>query len=282
MTLLARDSSQLSVDGRVLEQLLLPQTALPLQQAVVAHLATRPYPEVADLVLAGWPSHSPRLRGEIVEMLLSRAGWRERLQAAVGSGVVGASDLSAAIRQRLVAEESEAAAWQEVLAASQDTVPAGSRAAVLQTYQTALELPADVRRGELHFRKLCLSCHTLADEGHAVGPHLGSVTDKSREALFTAVLHPNAAVEATYLNYLVLTTDGRQFAGRLVSETASSITLLASGGVQHTVLRGEIDTLQASTQSVMPEGLEQDLTPQDLADVIAFVQTAFTAEATSP
>ena len=58
----------------------------------------------------------------------------------------------------------------------------------------------------------------------------------------------------------------------LTTETASSITLLAAVGKRQTILRSEIEQLQGSTKSLMPDGLEQDLNPQDLADLIQFVR----------
>ena len=74
---------------------------------------------------------------------------------------------------------------------------------------------------------------------------------------------------------MIVTEDGRSFSGTLETETGSSITLLAAGGIRETVLRGDIDELSASTLSLMPDGLEQGLKPQDLADLLQFVRETF-------
>ncbi|MCR9117652.1 MAG: hypothetical protein NXI22_11970, partial [bacterium] len=94
----------------------------------------------------------------------------------------------------------------------------------------------------------------------------------TKESLFAAILDPSAAVDAKYFSYVIVTNDGRSLSGRLGAETGSSVTLLAAGGKTETILRRDIDELRASDKSLMPEGLEQQLKPQDLADVIEFVR----------
>ncbi|MCP4510688.1 MAG: c-type cytochrome [Fuerstiella sp.] len=122
------------------------------------------------------------------------------------------------------------------------------------------------------FKKLCINCHKVRDEGHEVGPNLASITNKATDAMLTSILDPNVAVESKYFSYVVVTKNGRSFNGLLASETGTSITLLAAEGKRQSILRSDIDELQASTKSLMPDGLEKDLKPQDLADVIRFVR----------
>ena len=113
------------------------------------------------------------------------------------------------------------------------------------------------------------------DEGHEVGPQLASITNKTKEAIFASILDPDAAVDAKYFNYTVLTADGRLVSGKLETETGSSITLLSAGAKRETILRRDIEELQASSKSVMPEGIERELDPQGLADLIQFVRETF-------
>jgi putative heme-binding domain-containing protein len=165
----------------------------------------------------------------------------------------------------------QAPEWRRALAVEAST----DRLDVLRQFQPALQLEGNANRGEAIFRKTCLHCHQLGDEGSEVGPQLASVTDKSPAALFHAVLDPNASVDARYYAYVVVSSDGRTFAGQLATETGSSITLLAAGGKRETILRRDIEELHASTKSLMPEGLEEGLTPQDLSDLLQFVRETF-------
>jgi putative heme-binding domain-containing protein len=76
----------------------------------------------------------------------------------------------------------------------------------------------------------------------------------------------------------VTTKAGRTFSGMIAAETASSITLRRAEKAEDTILRSQIDDIQATAKSVMPDGLEMQLTKQDVADVIAYLQTVATAK----
>jgi putative heme-binding domain-containing protein len=95
--------------------------------------------------------------------------------------------------------------------------------------------------------------------------------NRGREAILVNVLDPNREVNPQYKTYNVITTDGRSLSGMLTAETASSITLTQAEGKAETVLRIDIESLRGSGLSLMPEGLEKVLDPQQLADVMAFI-----------
>ena len=148
------------------------------------------------------------------------------------------------------------------------------RQRVIDTYQSVLTLKGDSKRGLQIFTKTCASCHLLGGVGHQVGPDLASVGDKSPQGLLISVLDPNRSVEARYINYMAATKNGLSVTGVLASETGNSITLLGPEGKQQVILRTDLEELVSSNKSVMPEGLEKDLQPQDLADLIAFIRSS--------
>lgn len=269
--LLGRDEADQEDDFQLMQKLMVPQTPMVLQRAIVAHLARRSESTVAEILLTGWQSHSPELRSQILDVLASRGPWVESLRQSLEAGKIRATELSAPVRQRLLDRSKNAPHWQQALAVETST----SRAEVLRQFQMALKLNGDSKRGAVVFRKSCINCHKVKDEGHEVGPQLASITNKTKEALLASILDPSAAVDAKYLSYTIVTEDGRSFSGTLETETGSSITLLAAEGKRKTVLRRNIEILQASNKSLMPEGLEQGLKPQDLADLIQFVRDTF-------
>ena len=266
--LLSRDTDRFADDFQLMERLLVPQSPVVVQRAVVKRLAGHAEPIVAKILLSGWRSHSPTLRNEILNVLTSRRPWAESLRQELESGTILVSELSAPLRQRLLVAGKNSPAWKEALA----TRASSNRADVLSAFQPALTLTGDPSRGATLFRKLCINCHKVKGEGHEVGPNLASITNKTKDALLTSVLDPNGAVEAKYFSYVAVTKNGRSFNGLLATETGSSITLLAAEGKRQSILRSDIDELQASSKSLMPEGLEKDLKPQDLADVIQFIR----------
>ena len=265
--LLGRETKRQTEDLELLRSLLVPQSPVALQRAVVTHLGKRTEAKIADTLLSGWNSHGPEIRMQILGLLASRGPWSESLRKRLESGTILASELSIPIRQQLLERSKNDPSWQRALAS-----PTTNRAKVLQAFQPALQLQGDAARGSIIFRKTCLNCHQLQNQGHAVGPQLASITNKTKEALLTAIIDPNAAVDARYFSYSIVTTDGQILAGQMETETATSITLLAAGGKRETVLRRDIEVLRASMKSVMPEGLEEGLKSQDIADLIQFVR----------
>ncbi|HWB01071.1 MAG TPA: hypothetical protein VG713_21415, partial [Pirellulales bacterium] len=117
-------------------------------------------------------------------------------------------------------------------------------------------------------KKRCTTCHKVGDVGHAVGPDLLALRDRSAQSLLIAMLDPNRAVETKFVNYLAITTDGLSHNGMLVGESAAGIALLGPEGKQVNLPRTAIEELQSTGKSLMPEGLEKDLSNQDLADLI--------------
>src|SRR5262249_27158678 len=97
--------------------------------------------------------------------------------------------------------------------------------------------------------------------------------NKTVSDFVTAILDPNAAVEPRYASYVITTRDGRSLTGIVANETASSIEVVQPGGIRESLLRTDLREIRATGLSLMPDGLEQAVTPQDVADVIAFLKS---------
>ncbi len=87
----------------------------------------------------------------------------------------------------------------------------------------------------------------------------------------TEILDPNRNVDTRYLAYVAVTRSGRTFTGILANESATSITLRGQEGKEQVLLRSELDELQSVGKSLMPEGLEKELSKQDVMDLIAYL-----------
>src|SRR5262249_35553548 len=147
------------------------------------------------------------------------------------------------------------------------------RQKVLNAYRSALDLKGDSTRGKAVFKKVCSTCHRLEDVGVEVGPDLlSALRNKSAEQLLTDILDPSREVDPRYINYIVTTNAGRSFSGMIAAETASSVTLRRAEKAEDVILRNQIELLEATAKSLMPEGLEMQMSKQDLADVIAYLQ----------
>jgi putative heme-binding domain-containing protein len=104
-----------------------------------------------------------------------------------------------------------------------------------------------------------------------VGPDLASIASRRTDLLIVDILDPSHQVSPDFVNYVAVTTDGRVLNGLIAGETTESVTLRREEGRQDTIRRGDIEELRASGKSIMPDGLEDKLTPDQLADLLEFL-----------
>ena len=149
-----------------------------------------------------------------------------------------------------------------------------NREEVVRHFRPALELTGDIQRGKALFQQRCQSCHRLGKDGFAVGPDLAGVPNGGKEKLVTNMLDPNREVPPNYFGYTVETADGESYTGLIVNETAGSVTVRQPFGLEAVVARTQIVAMRASRLSLMPEGLEEGLTQQDLADLLDFLMSS--------
>ena len=118
------------------------------------------------------------------------------------------------------------------------------------------------------------ACHRVGGKGFDIGPNLASSASQNASTLLTHILDPNQYVLPSYVQYLVVDTNGITHTGLLAAQTATSLTLKKEKGETVTLLKSEIDELTSSRKSLMPEGLEKGIPPEAMADLIAFLQEA--------
>ncbi|MFT5469123.1 MAG: putative membrane-bound dehydrogenase-like protein [Verrucomicrobiales bacterium] len=244
--------------------LLAASEPIEIQQAAVARI------DSAEQLLENWAHHGPALRGEILNRLLTRDPWIEALLNAIEAGEIRRGDLDAATQQRL--RSSKNAKLREQ--ASKLLVTSPDREKVINQFRPALKLDGNVGAGKIQFEQRCAACHKLGGIGRDIGPSLAALTNKQPETLLTAILDPNAAVEAKFGLYMATTKDNQTFAGMVASETGTQISLLAADGTKVDLLRRDVSEFRSAGVSLMPIGLEAELSNQNLADLIEFVRTA--------
>jgi len=250
--------------------LLTPQTPTELQSAAVQALGGFTDPNVPTILLAGWASHGPAVRREVLEVLTARKDRLPALLTAVENKTVLPSQLGAA-RVAMLQGHPDAAIRERAKILLAGAVNA-DRKKVIDQYQTALTLKGDVGRGRDLFRKNCTACHRLENMGHEVGANLtAALRNKTPESLLLDVLDPSREVDTRYVEYRVNTTAGKTITGLLAVETPTSVTLKRGENAEDTVLRSQIEEIRATAKSLMPDEFEKQLTTQQLADVFAYL-----------
>ncbi|MBA4018702.1 MAG: dehydrogenase [Pirellula sp.] len=269
LALLCRNPERTADDLRILGTLLTPQSSETLQTATVAAVARCEEVAALDLLVSRWTSLAPARKSQILDACLARKPWTERLLDAVDKKRISSAELDATRTQALLNHSSKELRTRaaQVLAATVNI----DRRRVIDEYQSAVSLQGDAARGREAFTRSCANCHKLGEVGHAVGPDLAALSDRRPETLLVSVLDPNRAVESKYLAYTAETSGGLTFTGLLLSEGTNDVTLALADGRRQAILRSELELFASTAKSFMPEGLEKDLPPQKLADVLAFV-----------
>ena len=267
ISLLGRGRTEREQDREHLSELLRPQIPNTLQRKALLTLSQSNDPRTGEILLQGWKGYGPSLRTEVLNALLTRTEWSERLVAAIEKQSVAPAQISPSHQQRLLSHsQSSIRERARKLFATQ-----GDRKKILQDYQRVAQLSGDVSKGVALFRQHCASCHRFRNEGAEIGPDLGTMTAKSTQVLLSGILDPNQSVESRYLNYAATTRADREVSGIITAEAPNSITLRAAGGAEEVILRNDLKELISSGLSLMPEGFEKLLNPQDLADLIAYI-----------
>lgn len=237
-----------------------------LQQASVQELLRSEDGSAFEGVLKAWSGLDPGARGTALELTLRRGSGPDRVLTALENRLLPARDLSLSQVTALRGHRDEKIRSR---AAAQLGAPAASRDAAVAALLPAVDLRGDAARGRLLHEALCAPCHRLGGAGHALGPDLESVRSQPKEKLLVAILDPNREVQPVYFATTVETTDGEEVTGMPATENAAGIVLRQAGGVETSIPRSRILRTRAEGRSLMPEGFETNLTPQQLADLFA-------------
>ena len=246
---------------------LLPELWAKTGNAEVLRLVAKLQPQGGEqFLLEGWDQRTPALRVQILETLLSNDAWTLALLKRPE-----AKSADASMRARLIKHPKKniASLAEKVFADS----TSATRAAVVQKFKPALKLPGDAARGKTVFASVCISCHKLDGVGLELGPDLRSVAQHDAEKLLNSILDPSAIIEPGFMAYHCTLKSGEQLYGVIATETSASLTLKMAGNVMKSVLRSDVASLRSAGISLMPDGLEAAMTPQSLADLIAYLQS---------
>jgi len=255
-----------------LTALLVTREGPEIQVAAVKAMATNDDGPVAEALLSNWSGLSIDGQEAVTDAVFGRPVWLPQLLDAVEKGTILPTSISALRKAQLLETGDTMLRERAQLLLGSST--SGERAKVVARYQSALELAADPQRGRLLFDKHCAQCHRLENRGFAVGPELSGAVGRPDETLIGDILDPSGDIKPGYAVYTVYMVDGRATTGVLAEESATSVTIRREKGEQDTVLRKDIEEMQGSSKSMMPEGFEKEVAPQDVADLIGYLRLA--------
>ncbi len=252
----------------VLREMLTTVAPQALQAAAVGTLAEFDEDGVAELLLAGWSGYGPSVRERVAQAMMRQRDRAAAFLDAIEANRVPVETVDAVSRIRLTQYPDDTLRQRaEKLLAAQ----VSDRADVVAAYADIASLNGDLDHGRDVFEEHCAECHQPQGQRARLGPNLSGVNNKTREQLLESILDPSSDIRPNYANYVVVDKVGRIYDGLLAGETIEAVRLRGEYEDQ-TILRKNIAEMRTSTVSLMPDGLEEDLNRQDLADVIEYMR----------
>lgn len=241
-----------------------------IQLASVMALGKSDNTEVAESLLARWKTMTSPVRDAVLEVLMKDEQRMEILLAGVESGTIQPSAIGWDRTVRLMRDTQGPLKTKARALLSE---PPGVRESLVEEYMASMDTEGDVEAGQHVFKAVCSTCHQVAGSGGmAFGPDLGTVRHWSPAALVASILIPQQTITDGYGLWKIELDDGMSYTGLIASESPSEIELRQLGLEDRSIPRNTIQSLTSLDVSAMPNGLEAQLSTQQMADLIAYLR----------
>jgi putative heme-binding domain-containing protein len=228
---------------------------------------------VADVVLAHYAEMESDVQPRAIELLTQRTSWSKRLLGEIANKKIPAGALSVnQVRKLLASKDTDlikqvTAVWGTV----RDGRNPERERVVAEMRELLQKTPGDAKSGMVVFNNVCAQCHKIYGAGQDVGPDITSNGRSDFEQLLSNVFDPSLVIGAGYVATTVATKKGQLVTGLLAEDNPQRVVLKVQGGKLETIPRADIEDMAVSKVSLMPEQLEKQLKPQEIADLFAFL-----------
>jgi len=249
---------------------------LMVREATIAALAIFDKSEVASSIIAGWRQLPDALRPTASALLASRESWSQTWIESCLGDLVEASSLSLeairAMRQHANQNVQEGLNRLYPETSTIDFAVAQRRSGELTSL--VLSGNGDPYRGKKHFKSLCGRCHKLFDDGGDIGPDLTGYQRDQLPTLVRNIIAPSLEVREGYRTIQLLTEDDRVLSGFIESQTKDQVVVKTIDGLSHTLDMTDVASMKGQLQSLMPEGLLDNLTDQEIIDLVSYLRSS--------
>jgi len=269
--------SQDTATAKLLQQILAQDTPNSLRRKSIQALASLKDPATPQVLGALLPKLSANELPDAVNTLASTKEGSKELLKAVEAKTVPATALSPFLVRQLTAFDDKEinalikSAWGDVNAPKADL---GERTKKYRELLTPAALAkGDLAKGKMLFTMTCGQCHKLFGEGQSVGPDITGSNRADLNYLLENVLDPNAVIGKAYQLNLFTMKDGRVMSGVIKEESPAAVKIAMMGGVEFTLPQPDIAKREVSKLSTMPEGLFDALKPEQVIDLVKYLQS---------
>jgi|ERR1051326_1857800 putative heme-binding domain-containing protein len=199
----------------------------------------------------------------------------------------GAASLLKLVKEQKLADdlklvaglELNAVRWADIKAEAAQLLPLPQArdSQPLPPVSELLKMRGDAKRGAVVFRRDtvgCIKCHQVNGEGIDFGPNLSEIGAKlAKDALFDAVLDPSAGISFGFEAWQIELKNGDEAFGLIVSDTADELAVKTQGGIVTRYKKSDVAKREQQKLSIMPAGLQQSMSTQDLVDLVEYLSS---------
>lgn len=240
-------------------------------------LALYDHADTPSQVLGHIGLYTPEARAEMINTLVSRPQFARALLSAVANGTVASSEVSAFHARQIRSFDDEELNRQLTEVWGDVRVTAAEKRTLIEEWRSRLTsealASADAHAGRSLFNKSCANCHVLYGVGRKLGPDLTGSNRKNLDYLLENVIDPSASVGTDFRAVNAVLEDGRVISG-VVSEQSERTLTLQTAQESITLDRQEIEELVATNNSMMPDGLLLNLSPDEVRDLVAYLMSS--------
>ena len=253
--------------SELFKRLIASEDKATVQRAAINNFGQLPDEVVVSYLIEKWPTLSPSLKNEAVNILLTSPGRVEALLDAIDEGKIKETEVNSRQRIQLMAKSSP-----DLRLRARSMFALKSPDEMNKPYKKSLEMEGDATAGKLVYAQHCAMCHQVRGKmGVPYGPDLGTVKQWRPEGLLTNILSPSLSVPVGYELWDVTMKNGESIQGIIENETSAAITLKMEGNVKKIINRQQVKEVKALNVSAMPTGFEEKIDPEQMADLIAFL-----------
>jgi putative heme-binding domain-containing protein len=246
-----------------------------LRSAALTALAGYDHPAIATEVIRVYANMPDDVQAAAQNLLAARRASAARFLKAIEAGTIDSHGVSPEIVEKLMLLGDPAITdpvtriWGAVKPASSAELHARiDRLAAVIRDGSGIPKP-----GKKIFEQQCARCHTLFGQGGKVGPDLTTYRRDDLDAMLLNIVNPSAEIREGYAASVLAVTDGRILSGVIVEEDKNVIVVRGADGHEATLPRDAIDTMRPNTKSLMPEGLLNEMSAQQIRDLFAYLRS---------
>lgn len=256
-----------------LSRLLKPSEPLEVQLAVLNVLGEMSGTAFSQQILDRWQTLTPEVRDESINILMQSQDRILLLISSMEKGIVDPASVGWRRSVELMAQPEDESVRSRARSLFMGSRETKGREEVIMEYDKAVNLEGDAEKGKLVFEQSCSTCHQINGSlGVDYGPDLGTIRNRRPASILRDILDPNLSIADGYDMWKISLKSGEIYRGIIATEAVNALTLKISMQDEVVLDRKNIESIESQGISLMVEGLENQISVEEMGDLLAFLK----------